>query len=99
MAGDVSPVAMFFCVAIWKFPILWWTCFNNSHSCQSGAIFPVFITIYYLLNEASMKWKSDKIINSQSLEDTQVRYILQKYVLDKYTLEWAFKPSYTFSNI
>ena len=25
-------------------------------------------------------------INSQSLEDTQVGYILQKYTLDKYTL-------------
>ena len=32
-------------------------------------------------------------INSQSLE---VRYILQKYSLDKYTSERAFKPSYTF---
>ena len=27
------------------------------------------------------------IINSQSLEDTQVGYISQKYTLDKYTLE------------
>ena len=35
-------------------------------------------------------------INSQSLEDTQVGYILQKYTLDKYTLERAFEPSYTF---
>ena len=26
-------------------------------------------------------------INLQSLEDTQVRYILQKYTLDNYTLE------------
>ena len=26
-------------------------------------------------------------INLQSLEDTQVGYILQKYTLDKYTLE------------
>ena len=26
-------------------------------------------------------------INSQSLEDTQVMYILQKYTLDKYTLD------------
>ena len=26
-------------------------------------------------------------INSQSLEDTQVGYISQKYTLDKYTLE------------
>ena len=29
-------------------------------------------------------------INLQSLEDTQVGYILQKYTLDKYTLERAF---------
>ena len=28
-----------------------------------------------------------KLINSQSLEDTQVGYILQKYTLEKYTLE------------
>ena len=28
-----------------------------------------------------------ELINSQSLEDTQVRYISQKYTLDKYTLE------------
>ena len=27
------------------------------------------------------------LINSQSLEDTQVGYISQKYTLDKYTLE------------
>ena len=26
-------------------------------------------------------------INSQSLEDTQVGYVSQKYILDKYTLE------------
>ena len=38
-------------------------------------------------------------INSQRLEDTQVGYILQKYSLDKYTPERAFKPSYTFSSI
>ena len=34
-------------------------------------------------------------INSQSLEDMQVGYISQKYSLDKYTSERAFKPSYT----
>ena len=38
-------------------------------------------------------------INSQSLEDTQVGYILQKYSLDKCTSERAFKPSCTFSSI
>ena len=32
-------------------------------------------------------WKSEIRINSQSLEDTQVGYISQKYTLDKYTLE------------
>ena len=37
--------------------------------------------------------------NLQILEDTQVGYISQKYTLDKYTLERAFKPSYTFSSI
>ena len=31
-------------------------------------------------------------INSQSLEDTQVGYISQKYTLDKYTLERASSP-------
>ena len=39
------------------------------------------------------------IKNSQSLEDTQVEYISQKYSLDKYFSERAFKPSYTFSSI
>ena len=43
-------------------------------------------------------------INSQSLEDTQVGYISQKYTLDKYTMERASEPScmkcvYTFSSI
>ena len=42
-------------------------------------------------------------INSQSLEDTQVRNISQKNSFDKYTLGRAFnlnfKPSYTFLNI
>merc|ERR1711911_347699 len=33
-------------------------------------------------------------INSQSLEDTQVGYISQKYSFDKYSLGRAFKPSY-----
>ena len=28
-----------FCVPMWKFPILWWTSINNSHSCQFVAIF------------------------------------------------------------
>ena len=40
-----------------------------------------------------------QIINSQSLEDTQVGYISQKYSFDKYTLGQEFKPSYTFSSI
>ena len=31
--------------------------------------------------------EENKWINSQSLEDTQVGYISQKYTLDKYTLE------------
>ena len=34
-------------------------------------------------------------INSQSLEDTQVRYILQKYTLDVYTLEKYTLKKYT----
>ena len=38
-------------------------------------------------------------INSQSLEDTQVGYISQKYSFDKYILGQAFKPSYTFLSI
>ena len=38
-------------------------------------------------------------INSQSLEDTQVGYISQKYSFDKNTFGRAFKPSYTFLNI
>ena len=37
-------------------------------------------------------------INSQSLEDTQVGYISQKYTLDKYTLEKKLKNKYTFGN-
>ena len=32
-------------------------------------------------------WATRNKINSQSLEDTQVGYISQKYTLDKYTLE------------
>ena len=35
----------------------------------------------------SKKAEIGKWINSQSLEDTQVGYISQKYTLDKYTLE------------
>ena len=35
-------------------------------------------------------------INSQSLEDTQVMYILQKYTLDKYTLDKYTLEKYTF---
>ena len=38
-------------------------------------------------------------INSQSLEDTQVGYISQKYSFDKYTLGRAFKPSYALLSI
>ena len=40
-------------------------------------------------------------INSQSLEDKQVGYraISQKYTLDEYTLERAFKPSCTILSI
>ena len=34
-------------------------------------------------------------INSQSLEDTQVGYISQKYTLDKYTLEEYTLEEYT----
>ena len=39
------------------------------------------------------------IINSQSLEDTQVVHISQKYSFDKCTLGGAFKPSYTIASI
>ena len=46
-----------------------------------------------------MNIETDIEINSQSLEDTQVGYISQKYFFDKYTLGRAFKPSYTFSSI
>ena len=38
-------------------------------------------------------------INSQSLEDTQVGYISQKYSFHKYTLGRAFKPSYALLSI
>ena len=37
-------------------------------------------------------------INSQSLEDTQVGYISQKYTLDKYTLEEYTLEQYTLEN-
>ena len=43
--------------------------------------------------------KVDNVINSQSLEDTQVGYISQKYSFDKYTLGRAFKPSYALLSI
>ena len=43
-------------------------------------------------SQENQEVKIDKI-NSQSLEDTQVRYISQKYTLDKYTLE-----KYTWKN-
>ena len=36
-------------------------------------------------------------INSQSLEDTQVGYISQKYTLDNYTLEKYTLEKLTFS--
>ena len=47
---------------------------------------------------AGSKYRSTLIfimiqINSQSLEDTQVGYISQKYSFDKYTSGRAFKPS------
>ena len=51
----------------------------------------------FFLTESLMKVL--KKINSQSLEDTQVGYISQKYSLDKYTLGRAFKPSYTVLSI
>ena len=37
-------------------------------------------------------------LNSQSLEDTQVGYISQKYTLDKYTLEEYTLEKYTLEN-
>ena len=40
-------------------------------------------------------WLIPREINLQSLEDTHVGYISQKYTWDKYTLEQAFEPSYT----
>ena len=43
--------------------------------------------------------KSAIKINLQSIEDTQVRYISQKYSFNRYTLGRAFKPSYTFFSI
>ena len=43
--------------------------------------------------------KHHEKINSQSLEDTQVGYISQKYSFDKYTLGRAFKPSYALLSI
>ena len=46
-----------------------------------------------------MNIETDIEINSQGLEGTQIRYILQKYSFDKYTCERAFKPPYTFSSI
>ena len=50
---------------------------------------------------SSMSWSlssfESNLINSQSLEDTQVGYISQKYSFDRYTCIEAFK--YTFSSI
>ena len=40
-----------------------------------------------------------KQINSQTLEETQVGYISQKYSFDKYTLGRASKPSYALLSI
>ena len=49
---------------------------------------------YEPFNDVLLGKVPEEEINSQSLEDTQVGYILEKY-----TLEWAFKHSYTFSSI
>ena len=54
----------------------------------------------YNVNTKVLRKRSNmKIINSQSLEDTQVGYISQKYSYDEYTLGWAFKPSYALLGI
>ena len=58
----------------------------------------LMIMMVKIENEKIMM-KIENKINSQSLEDTQVGYISQKYSFDKYTLGRAFKPSYTFSSI
>ena len=42
--------------------------------------------------------EDEREINSQSLEDTQVGYISQKYTLDKYTLEEYTLEKYTLEN-
>ena len=52
-----------------------------------------------ILTKTFQSCKVDMKVNSQSLENTQVGYISQKYTFDKYTLEPTFKPSYTFLSI
>ena len=47
---------------------------------------------------AEIKLNKSLEINSQSLEDTQVGYISQKYTLDKYTLEEYTLEEYTLEN-
>ena len=46
-----------------------------------------FWTDFSVAHRIVVKVQRKKEINSQSLEDTQVGYILQKYTLDNYTLE------------
>ena len=62
---------------------------------SSNIILVLYVSniIVVLIRETCLK------INSQSLEDTQVGYISQKYSFDKYTLGRAFMPSYTFLSI
>ena len=58
-----------------------------------------FVKMKIMIIVTKINLQSQNWINSQSLEDTQVGYILQKYTLDKYTLERAFNLSYTISSI
>ena len=41
----------------------------------------------WIIKRGKNAWIKETEINSQSLEQTQVSYILQKYTLDKYTFE------------
>ena len=49
-------------------------------------------------SETGQKMGKTFQISSQSLEDTQVGYILQQYTFDKYTLEEYTLEEYTLEN-
>ena len=47
----------------------------------------VHLLVVFMATRVGSRDLYEEEINSQSLEDTQVGYISQKYTLDKYTLE------------